>query len=85
VLLALYKLPQLQCVTLSGWAWDMSPLFVVGLGGVLTQLSSIRFEGCNGYKYGAAVGQQADPATIRQGMVRVATGLRAGLNVEYVE
>jgi hypothetical protein len=85
VLLALHRLPQLQCITLCGWAWDVSPLFVVGLGAALTQLSSIRFEGCNGYNCGGKVGQHADPAAIRQGMVRVATGLRAGLQVEYVE
>jgi hypothetical protein len=85
VLLALYKLPQLQCITLSGWVWDVSPLFVVGLGAVLTQLRSLRFEGCQGCGYGAKVDQQADTAAIREGMVHVASGLSAGLQVEYVE
>jgi hypothetical protein len=84
VLFALCKLPQLHCLTLSGWAWNVSPLFVAALGPVLTQLSSIRFEGCDGCR-GEGPAHEAYAAAIRQRMVRAAARVRAGLLVEYVK
>jgi hypothetical protein len=73
---ALCQLSQLQHLTLSGWPWDVSPLLVVSLELGLPQLTKIKFE-----DYGPA-GDQEQQAAVRQGM---AAGLRAGLQMEFVD
>jgi hypothetical protein len=78
---ALCKLQQLQQLTLQGWVWGVSPVFVIGLELGLQQLTSIRLGGCGGW--GRAAEQQK--AAIREGMERVAAGMRPGLQLVYTE
>jgi hypothetical protein len=81
VLRALCKLQQLQQLTLHGWVWGVSPLFVVGLEVGLQQLTSIRLEGCGGGGQ-AAAGSKAE---MRESVHGLAADMRPGLQLVYIE
>jgi hypothetical protein len=78
---ALCKLQQLQQLTLHGWAWDVSPVFAVGLEVGLQQLTSLQLEGCGGHGQAALHAK----AEMQESMERVAAGMRPGMQLEYIQ